>query len=231
MGQIGYFGAIKFHVNMAKDGGLDALSFSNFNWKASINVEEHRRYHKKPFLEFVDKKADEITLEIYLSAYMHQSPMEKWLILRSYCHKSYESPFFLGGKRIGDYNFIITDVSNAPTEVFKDGRLVAIKVSCTFKESAGKKKTNQKNKVNSSKKKKSGKLYTVKKITKKKKSTGYDKYEVKEGDSLWSLAKKFYGKGSKYMKIYNANKTASKGFHVINNPDKIMPGWIIKIPK
>lgn len=31
-------------------------------------------------------------------------------------------------------------------------------------------------------------------------------YTVKDGDSPWSIAKKFYGDGSKYMKIVNANK-------------------------
>lgn len=31
-------------------------------------------------------------------------------------------------------------------------------------------------------------------------------YTVKPGDCLWNIAKKFYGKGSDYTKIYNANK-------------------------
>lgn len=31
-------------------------------------------------------------------------------------------------------------------------------------------------------------------------------YTVKKGDCLWNIAKKFYGKGSDYTKIYNANK-------------------------
>lgn len=32
-------------------------------------------------------------------------------------------------------------------------------------------------------------------------------HTVKSGDCLWSIAKKYYGKGSKYTVIYNANKT------------------------
>lgn len=31
-------------------------------------------------------------------------------------------------------------------------------------------------------------------------------YVVKKGDCLWAIARKFYGDGSKYMIIYNANK-------------------------
>ena len=32
-------------------------------------------------------------------------------------------------------------------------------------------------------------------------------YTVKKGDTLWAIAKKFYGNGSKWKTIYNANKT------------------------
>ena len=32
-------------------------------------------------------------------------------------------------------------------------------------------------------------------------------YTVKKGDTLWAIAKKFYGSGTKWKTIYNANKT------------------------
>lgn len=54
------------------------------------------------------------------------------------------------------------------------------------------------------------------------KQPGY--YVVRSGDCLWSIAKKFYGDGSKYTIIYNANKDK------IKNPSLIMPGWKLKIP-
>ena len=49
-------------------------------------------------------------------------------------------------------------------------------------------------------------------------------YTIKKGDTLWAIAKKYYGKGSEYTKIYNANK------NIIKNPDLIYPGQKIKIP-
>ncbi len=54
------------------------------------------------------------------------------------------------------------------------------------------------------------------------KSTGT--YTVVKGDSLWAIAKKYYGDGSKYPKIYNANKDK------IKNPSLIYPGQVLTIP-
>lgn len=50
-------------------------------------------------------------------------------------------------------------------------------------------------------------------------------YTVVKGDCLWSIAKKFYGNGSKYTVIYNANKSMIGG-----NPNLIYPGQVLTIP-
>jgi len=49
-------------------------------------------------------------------------------------------------------------------------------------------------------------------------------YEIVAGDTLWSIAEKFYGNGNLYMKIFEANK------EVIKDPDKIYVGQKIRIP-
>lgn len=238
MGQIGHFGKIKFHVNFAK-GKPDILSFSDFSWKSSINTEEHKRQGKKPFLEIIDKNVDEITMQIYLSAYLSQSPMAKWRILRNYCLNAKPLPLYLGGKKLGNYKFLITDISNTPTEIYKNGKVVAVKLSVTFKEypykpkskkaktSSSKKKSSKTKSQATTKKKKSGSQASSKSSV----SKGYSSYTVKKGDTLWGIAKVKLGAGTKYKKIYNANKTASKGFNKISNPSLVMPGWVIKIPK
>ena len=51
-----------------------------------------------------------------------------------------------------------------------------------------------------------------------------DSYTVKYGDSLWNIAKKIYGDGSKYTKIYEANKDK------IKNPNLIYPDQTLVIP-
>ena len=49
-------------------------------------------------------------------------------------------------------------------------------------------------------------------------------YTVVRGDCLWNIAKKFYGNGSQYTKIYNANTDK------IKNPNLIYPGQVLTIP-
>ena len=49
-------------------------------------------------------------------------------------------------------------------------------------------------------------------------------YVVVPGDTLSGIAKKFYGKASLYMKIFEANRD------ILDNPDKIKVGQKLRIP-
>jgi len=49
-------------------------------------------------------------------------------------------------------------------------------------------------------------------------------YTVKAGDCLWNIAKKYYGNGAQYTKIYEANKDK------IKNPNLIYVGQVFVIP-
>ena len=75
------------------------------------------------------------------------------------------------------------------------------------------------------------KKYKKKKKKKKKKgkrgkkSAKAKNYKVKKGDTLYKIAKKHYGDGSKWKNIYNANKKK------ISNPNKLKVGITIKLPK
>jgi len=50
-------------------------------------------------------------------------------------------------------------------------------------------------------------------------------YTVKSGDTLGKIAKHYYGDASKYPKIFEANQP------MLENPDKIYPGQVLRIPK
>ncbi|MCX8099428.1 MAG: peptidoglycan-binding protein LysM [Casimicrobiaceae bacterium] len=49
-------------------------------------------------------------------------------------------------------------------------------------------------------------------------------HDVVRGDTLWAIAKKFYGDGNKYPVIFEANKP------MLSHPDKIYPGQKLRIP-
>ena len=50
-------------------------------------------------------------------------------------------------------------------------------------------------------------------------------YTVKKGDCLWAIAKRFYGNGSLYTRIYSANQGIIGG-----DPNRIYPGQVLTIP-
>jgi len=50
-------------------------------------------------------------------------------------------------------------------------------------------------------------------------------YEVKKGDTLGKIAKKYYGDAKKFNKIFTANKP------MLKDPNKIYPGQKLRIPK
>ncbi len=49
-------------------------------------------------------------------------------------------------------------------------------------------------------------------------------YEIVSGDTLGGIAKRYYGKASAYMRIFEANRD------IISDPNKIYPGQKIRIP-
>lgn len=50
-------------------------------------------------------------------------------------------------------------------------------------------------------------------------------YTVKKGDTLWAISSATLGNGSKYQKIFEANRP------MLSDPDKIYPGQVLRIPK
>lgn len=49
-------------------------------------------------------------------------------------------------------------------------------------------------------------------------------HEVKKGDTLWKISEKYYGDGSLYKKIFDANRD------ILKNPDMIQVGQKLHIP-
>lgn len=68
------------------------------------------------------------------------------------------------------------------------------------------------------------------------KSNSGKKYTVKKGDTLWGIAKRYYGSGTKWKKIYDKNKSViekaakKRGKKSSSNGHWIFPGTVLIIP-
>jgi len=49
-------------------------------------------------------------------------------------------------------------------------------------------------------------------------------YQVKSGDTIWHVAQTMYGDGARYPEIFEANTD------LLDDPDHILPGQVLKIP-
>lgn len=237
--------------NLNVKGELKVLSFSDATWSSSINIAEHKRHGKKPLLEVTSRNTDDFTMTIYLWAQLGVSPWKMLKKLRSYNLEAKVYPLYLGGRKVGNNKWLISSVSNELRTFYKNGKPIFIVANVTFKEypvvknknvptlktvavkvkqkkSASKKKSNitysNKNKNSTTKSDNTKSTSKKKKRVSSKKSGGYILYTLKKTDTLWNLAKKFYGSGDKYKKIYNANKSLQQGY-------KLKAGSTIKIPK
>jgi nucleoid-associated protein YgaU len=56
------------------------------------------------------------------------------------------------------------------------------------------------------------------------KSMGEGSITVQPGNSLWRIARKYYGKGVQYVEIFDRNS------HLIKDPDLIYPGQVFSLP-
>lgn len=62
----------------------------------------------------------------------------------------------------------------------------------------------------------------------------YRYYTVRRGDNLWNISKKYYGTGTRWGTIYNANRKGKRRSDgktgMISRANLIHPGWVLLIP-
>ena len=61
-------------------------------------------------------------------------------------------------------------------------------------------------------------------VTSTEEIVGEQTYTIAKGDTLSSIAKNHYGKASAWHQIFDANRD------VIDDPDRVFPGQVIKLP-
>ncbi|WP_294215528.1 phage tail protein [Pseudobutyrivibrio sp.] len=213
MSNVGSLGDINFYCKSVSNRN-QILSFHDLSRSSTASFAEHERNGEKSYLEFNADGLDELTMSIEANANFGVKPLEVEGQLYQQKSGGTAENFVLGGKQVGDNPFVITNLTETYKILHTDGRPIAIGFQVTLKEYA-----NQVAAIDTIP------PATTIGETQTPKATTSDTYTVVKGDCLWNIAKKYYGKGSQYTKIYNANKS------IIKNPNLIYPGQVLTIPK
>ncbi len=214
MANVGSFGDVDFLCTSA-NGKNQILSFYDMTRSSAASFAEHERNGEKAYLEFGGDGLEELTLTIVADARYGIKPLEVQDKLFAMKSAGQAESFIIGGKRIGNNPYVIISIAEGFKVLYVDGRPIRISFQLTLKEYA-----NQVAAIDT--------IPAARQIgdgVQTAKTACSDTYVVVKGDSLWKIAKKFYGSGSQNTRIYNANKDK------IKNPNLIYPGQVLVIPK
>lgn len=125
------------------------------------------------------------------------------------------------GKRLFDTNIKVSMEDYKITEDAKNGFDVLVKIKLKQWRDYGTKTVN----ISFNMEKPKASVEPQREATTSPAPAAAQTYTVVKGDCLWNIAKKFYGNGSKYTVIYNANRSVIGG-----NPNLIYPGQVLTIP-
>lgn len=125
------------------------------------------------------------------------------------------------GKRLFDTNIKVSMEDYKITEDAKNGFDILVKIKLKQWRDYGTKTVN----ISFNMEKPKASVEPQREATTSPATAAAQTYTVVKGDCLWNIAKKFYGNGSKYTVIYNANRSVIGG-----NPNLIYPGQVLTIP-
>ena len=214
MANVGSFGDVDF-LCTSINGKNQILSFYDLARSSGASFAEHERNGEKACLEFAGNGLDELTLMIEADARYGIKPLEVQDKLFAIKSAGQAESFIIGGKRVGNNPYVITNIVEEFKVLYVDGRPIRISFQLTLKEYAN--KVAVIDTIPAARQIGDG-IRTAQ-------VTSSDTYVVVKGDCLWNIAKKFYGSGAQYTRIYNANKDK------IKNPNLIYPGQVLTIPK
>lgn len=112
------------------------LTFNGMTQTVSGRWATHDVIGNKPVSEFLGPGQKKISLSIYLSANHGVKPRKTIEAIEKAIGKGTPLTFVLGGKKVGNYQWIITDMSETWDNVILDGALVSAKLTINLAEYA-----------------------------------------------------------------------------------------------
>ena len=193
----------------------------NMTWNGSARYATHERHVTHALTEFVGLDPDNFTFDILLTSELGVNPLEEVVKIWNYERDGEALGLVIGGKAYGKYRWNIKNHKTKIEYTDKAGDMYAVEVSVELLECL---KGESHNTTKKQPKPAEPPAQTPTPDTGGGGSGG-SSYTVKKGDNLWNLAKKYYGDGSQWRKIYEANKDTIGG-----NPSLIYPGQTYNIP-
>ena len=195
----------------------------NLKWSGSVRYATHERHNTHALTEFTGIDPDRFSFDILLTAEMGVDPLKEVVKIWDYERDGEALGLVIGGKAYGKYRWNIKNHETKIEYTDKNGDMYAVEVSVELLEYLKGEDQNT-----------SGAAPATAPAPAATDTggggesgggSGGTTYTVKKGDTLWTLAKKFYGSGADYTKIYEANKDT-----IGKNPNLIYPGQTFTIP-
>jgi len=190
----------------------------NMTWNGSARYAVHERHVTHALTEFTGLDPDNFTFDILLTAELGTNPIEELVKIWTFERDGEAVGLVIGGRAYGKYRWNVKKHETKMKYMDAKGDLYAAEVSVELLEYL-------KGESHNTSKKSAEPAQTSADAGGGGAPGGGTIYTVKKGDNLWTLAKKFYGSGANYTKIYEANKGT-----IGKNPNLIYPGQTFTIP-
>ena len=130
---------------MAKIGNLGKLIVFEVSSEKILTFSEMRQTVRgrwttqapisgKPYAEFLGPDQRSISLNIYLSAMHGVRPRKTMERIEDAVERGTPYSLVIGGKKVGRYQWVITEMSEAWGEIIRDGALAAVSLSLSLSE-------------------------------------------------------------------------------------------------
>lgn len=197
----------------------------NLKWSGSARYATHERHNTHALTEFTGLDPDRFSFDILLTAEMGVDPLKEVVKIWNYERDSEALGLVIGGKAYGKYRWNIKSHETKIEYTDKGGDMYAVEVTVELLEYLKGADQNTSSAAPAKAPAQPAAPAPAPAATGTGGGGGGTTYTVKKGDNLWTLAKKFYGSGADYSKIYEANRDT-----IGKNPNLIYPGQTFTIP-
>ena len=197
----------------------------NMKWSGSVRYATHERHNTHALTEFTGLDPDRFSFDILLTAEMGLEPLKDVVKIWDYERDGEALGLVIGGKAYGKYRWNIVNHETKIEYTDKNGDMYAVEVSVELVEYIKDANQNASSAAPAQAPAPAASETGTGGGDTSGGGSGGTTYTVKKGDNLWTLAKKFYGSGADYTKIYEANRDT-----IGKNPNLIYPGQTFTIP-